>query len=71
MDISLDSSVVEYLISDAEDSRSSHIFSYLSLYLFIPPIPTSFGAMAFLDTALIVFDKSRQGEYELYLLCVS
>ena len=73
MDIGLNSSVVEHLLSDAEglgfDSWSA-IF-HICLCSFIPPIPTSFGAMAFLDRALILFDKSRQVEFEIvFVVCV-
>lgn len=42
----LDSLVVDHLVSDegiSFDSRSSHLFSFVSLHMFIPAIPTTFA----------------------------
>ena len=42
----LDSLVVDHLVSDAGvpfDSRSRHLFSFVFLHMFIPPIPTTFA----------------------------
>ena len=69
----LDILVIEQLTSDAGVPGSItgsaicfHLYFFV-IYVFIPPTPTTFGAIAFFDQAF-VFNKSWQGEL---LSCVS
>ena len=72
MNIGLDSSVVEHLTSDAGVLGSipvqPYIFMCIFLYLFVPPIPPTFIAVAFPVQAFVI-NESWHGEL-VFVVCV-